>query len=157
MTPSTPPEASPGTPFARLQGEWRATGEGLYPGASDREIEQFEARHGVQLPGDMREFYQQVNGMDLDSIDWNHFRFMPLSEVAPASEGFGRPTDTGIFTFVDYMFASHGYAIALDSQPAEANHVFIVWDEEPVRVANSFSEFIHACLDDYESLFPDLP
>jgi hypothetical protein len=136
---------------ARLLTHWRNGGAHPASGNSERAILEFEARHGVRMPDDMRYYFIEVNGMTPDwrcDQDENGFTFWPLSGVREVIRGEER---TGLFTFADYLSSSWEYSIKLVGSPDYAA-VFLV-DPEISPVASSFSEFLSEYLIDSPRIY----
>src|SRR5438477_5328073 len=73
--------------FRRLIEAWSAPklpGR-VRPGATPAEIESFEARYGVRLPPDFREYLLAVSGMDSNDTDSQMTSFWGLDSIQPAS------------------------------------------------------------------------
>ena len=71
-------------------------------GASESELAAFEARTGLALPLEVRQFYQHTNGLEIDR--GARLRILNLDEVADYVESFrqfGIPTVWGYFPFTD--------------------------------------------------------
>jgi cell wall assembly regulator SMI1 len=134
----------------------------LNPGALESELASFEAKYGVYLPWDFRSYLQTVNGFD-DSEHWatdeHLITFLSLNEVKPLGEYWSAKiaNTSGYFVFADYSISAHVYAIRLSDVLAASNDVVVVYDN-PVNVANSFSEFIQAYMANNDAvLFPQPP
>ncbi|HEV3471527.1 MAG TPA: SMI1/KNR4 family protein [Pyrinomonadaceae bacterium] len=140
---------------------WLRRGVRLNPGASEAEIAAFEAKHHVRLPADFRDYFAVVNGFD-GSESWmtddDVITFLGLHEVKPLSE-YWSPGVAGAdsyFVFADYSISAHVYAIRLTSDSGHGNPVAVVYDGEPVKVADSFSGFVEGYLENSCGvLFPD--
>jgi SMI1 / KNR4 family (SUKH-1) len=128
----------------------------LRPGATDAELRDFERKYNVYLPTDLKDYFSQVNGFDKYDVDDDMLSFLPLDEIEPVSKDWSsKPEAISYFIFVDYSISAHVYAIRLTDDPSLNNPVFIVYDENPIQIANSFSEFAEAYLNnDYRILFP---
>lgn len=71
-------------------------------GASESELAAFEARTGLSLPLEVRQFYQHTNGMEIGHSA--RIRILNLEEVAHYVESFRRfgiPSAWGYFPFTD--------------------------------------------------------
>jgi hypothetical protein len=143
-----------------LKGRWLRQGIKLRPGASKSEVTAFEAKYGVCLPEDMREFFAVVNGFD-NRDEWEQDNdlqtFFSLEEIEPLkASAWGIATATeSYFVFADWSLSCHVYSVRLSKDCAESGAVVVVYDSL-VKVANSFGEFMQAYLEDNQSvLFPE--
>ena len=128
----------------------------LRRGASEAKLREFEEKHKVCLPDDLKDYFSTVDGFADSGWDDNIIEFFPLAEIVPLSQEWSRrPEANSYFVFADYSISCHVYAIRLTDDLALGNPVFIVYDENPEQIAGSFSEFVRGYLaDDYSVLFP---
>jgi hypothetical protein len=144
------------TPIDRLIEYWRATGVYFRLGTSEQDIHEFEIIHGVILPHDFRDYVRHVGGMvSTGHLDDEMFSFWPLESMKNVAEDFYIPINMeqpqSYFVFADWMIGSQHYAIRLTPKPSDISP--IVWMcEQCYVVADSFSEFLQAYLDDRESI-----
>jgi hypothetical protein len=140
----------------RLIERWLRYGIALRAGLSLREIESFEALHGVQLDPEMRALYGRVDGMEEGVMDpVNLVRLWPLSEVTPAEQVIpdAGPAFRGYMVFADHSVWAHGYGLYTGPEVAADRRVVIVGGDELIAVADSFSRFIEYYLSDDRRLF----
>jgi SMI1 / KNR4 family (SUKH-1) len=144
---------------------WSARGLRFGPGVPEELPREFEARHGVRLPADMRGYFVVVNGMDawggtnLFGWDDDLFRFWPLSEVERASDHYHPDRfleDQGsFFLFADHSISLPSYAIRLTPEGEGGNAVIAIYRGggryETTVVADSFSGFVKRYLADESS------
>ena len=71
--------------WERLAVLWRDAGLLIRPGVQPPAIQAFEARYGVTLPSDMREYFLTIDGME-DELDPGLNRFWPLHMVKPVED-----------------------------------------------------------------------
>src|SRR5262249_31612915 len=77
-----------------LTGQRKAQSAKLPTGVSAERLEQFESRHGVRLPDDLRSYFLEIDGMGPEDLNppfgWDEdlFRFFPLQEIEPATRQF---------------------------------------------------------------------
>ena len=126
--------------------------------ASDEHLTEFERRWNVELPADMRSFYQTMDGTSKDSaITDELFCIWPLSEVMPIPDLLPEPHyadyrniagASQILCFSDYMIDSDVFAI----RTFDDNAVISVCTGHRT-VASSFTNFISRFLFDRYSLF----
>jgi hypothetical protein len=139
----------------RLRDRWAAQKIPIRHGVGPAEIRAFEARAGVAMPPDLRDYFETVDGMERWSSDEEMLEFLHLGAVASVAEElveFRGIPDYGdlatilesperYFVFADYMIRSHVYAIRLDPDAYRETPVVglagsLVW-----RAAGSFTEF----------------
>jgi len=117
--------------------------------ATEDEIQAFELRNNVRLPADLREYFQRLNGVDMDS---GLFRFWPIARIIPLK--VSTPPEIGrYFLFADYMVGTWYYAICLGEDPLLQNHVILPdFPSQPV-IAPDFSAFVELYLADSPRLY----
>jgi hypothetical protein len=131
-----------GSPVAGLDRPEPATGE---------EIVAFEQRNAVNLPADLREYFERLNGVNMDG---RLFRFWPLSKLIPLKSSSSILIETNrYFLFADYMVGTWYYAIYLGDDPFLQNRVIL--HDFPTRpvIAQSFSAFVDLYLADSPRLY----
>jgi SMI1 / KNR4 family (SUKH-1) len=145
-----------------LKRYWLRHGIKLKQGASEDELAAFEAEYHVRLPEDVREYFSAVNGFDGSEhwmTDENVITFLALNEMKPLSEAWSpKIVDAAsYFVFADYSLSAHIYAIRLSNDSENDNPVVVAYDEENlVKVASSFSEFVQGYIEDDKAvLFPE--
>ena len=138
---------------------WLRQGIKLRRGASEVEIDAFEARFNVRLPEDMRECFAVVNGFDNRGgslVDDEMITFFPLEEIErlDASEwGISSHADL-YFVFADWSISAHVYAIRLSADNTVSNPVVVTHDKL-VTVADSFGDVMQGYVGCSEAvLFP---
>ena len=139
---------------------WLRQGVKLNVGASEDELASFEAKYHVRLPSDLRDYFAAVSGFD-GSETWmtddEVITFLGLDEVKPLSEYWSSDVADAdsYFVFADYSLAAHVYAIRLNDS-GDGSAVVVVYDSKPVKVADSFSEFVEGYLGRNNAvLFPE--
>jgi hypothetical protein len=144
-----------------LKRYWQRHGIKLNLGASEEELAAFESKYQVGLPEDLREYFATVNGFDGSEhwmTDENVITFLTLNEMKSLSEAWSpKIADAASsFVFADYSLSAHVYAIRLFNGSENDNPVVVAYDENPVKVASSFSEFVQGYLEDNNAvLFPE--
>lgn len=148
----------------QLIDHWKANGLGIARGNSEAEIADFESRYQVLLPPDMRDYFLQVDGMIPyipNDQDKEGFTFWPLSRVKTVLEetasqvglSYYLVDTSSFFIFADYLTWSWAYAIRLSADVSAETPVFIIINEAPVKIADSFSEFVRFYLADAPELY----
>ena len=136
----------------------REQGLAVREGATAAEIRDFESKHGVQLPLDMMHFFCHTDGMRDDDLDLvNYIRFWPIGELRTLVDElpeYSRRVDNpqGAYVFADHLYWSLGFVVWLAPELVPAAPVFLVGDGPPVRVAESFAEFLKMYIEDAPGL-----
>jgi len=145
-----------------LKRYWLRHGVKLNRDASEDELATFEAKYHVRLPEDVREHFALVNGFggsEYWMTDENVITFLALNEMKPLSEAWSPKIAeaASYFVFADYSLSAHVYAIRLLDSPGNDNPVVVAYDDENiVKVASSFSEFVQGYVKDNNAvLFPE--
>ncbi len=130
---------------------WRRSKIVIPRGVSTKEITAFEAKYGVLLPSDVREYFIMANGTGND-MDEGFYRFWPLAEVQPVhdllvSERFTYPdrfSYPDCFVFADHCVGCWSYGVRLTKDPTQSAAVFRVTGSDPPgeQLASSFREFM---------------
>jgi len=154
------------TPYKRLIDHWTAQGLKIAAGATEEEVLSFKSQNRVILPGDLRDYFLNVNGMVQDfenSCDQRGFAFWPLSLMTNVAKECGKRSSIEsafkdperYFVFADYLQWSWAYAIRLDASSPEAGQVVHVGTLRPKVIAGSFTEFVSLYLQDARELYTD--
>lgn len=103
----------------RMIDGWRHEHIPVQPGANAATISDFESKHKVKMPGDMKEFFSTVNGMGSEYDEEGFFRFWPIEEVKQVKEyspevAAKYPQSAEYFCFFDHSIDIFMYAIRLD-------------------------------------------
>jgi hypothetical protein len=139
----------------RLEQHWYKDGSGFDlerpRRATQDEIQAYEQRNGVQLPADMREYFQRLNGIDSAP---GFFRFFSLARLIPLKpESYPTFNVDHYCIFADYMAGTWYYAIYLGEDSFLQNRVILPdLPGQPV-LASSFSEFVELYLADSPRLY----
>ncbi|HZH03056.1 MAG TPA: SMI1/KNR4 family protein [Myxococcaceae bacterium] len=133
----------------------------IRPGTAPALLEGFEARSGLVLPSDLREFLELTNGVDSDD---HGFSFWPLEAYESFSRQHARhavgcpgvPEPDRYHVFCDYLHWSWAYAIRLGraGDTDSGGRVVPVGMTQMFTVANSFTEFVDLYLNDSSGLYP---
>jgi len=128
---------------------------------SANDIARLEARHHVQIPGDLKEAFLQMDGADHSTEPGGSWiRFWPLGEWLPAvgsswgavnldpTQANATPLPAGSFVLADYGYGCVAYAAVLDVRSSFYGRVFALGATAAVEVAGSFNEFIGLVLHD---------
>jgi hypothetical protein len=143
-----------------LRRHWASHNVEINAGVPESALSSFEAKYGVILPQEMRDYFLSVNGMPPDVVDTEMIRFWMLEEIEPLPQGAPDFADSNyiqnpqsLFLFADYSIWAHAYAIRLSKAAGQTNEVFIIGHDSPIQVSNSFSEFVDRYLSNKDLLF----
>src|SRR5437763_1406329 len=93
----------------RLRAHWLAQGIDPSGGVSEERLIEFEDRHGVVLPADMRGYFLHLDGMGSKyESDHSFFSFWPLGQIVRASQEFEDrfiEDQSSYFLFADHSFS----------------------------------------------------
>ncbi|SDX31920.1 SMI1/KNR4 family protein [Hymenobacter psychrophilus] len=134
--------------------------------ASRAEIRAFERKYSVQLPKDMFDYFEQVNGMLDGEADDDLFAFYSLDQLETVADKFkdwhGVPKYSDAlttldkpetyFVFSDFFINLEAFAIRLDDSSIFNQHVYAICGGIHQVVATSFSAFIDLYLHDSDTL-----
>lgn len=148
-----------------LRHDWSARGVGYNPRVSEESLCEFEARHGVRLPADLRGYFAVVDGMnawtDQNLFGWDEdlFRFWPLSEVTRVSDQYHPDRvledQDSYLLFADHSIRLPSYAIRLASDGDPGHSIVAITCHggkyESIVVAGSFGSFAERYLAGPES------
>ena len=151
----------------KLKRHWKSKNLRIAHGASKQDLQTFEARYGVVLPKDFRDYFLSVDGMlqiANHECDPDGFGFYPLVRVKNVVEEYAelskrlRQTRRTHKRILSSLITSSGpgrtrYAYQMTFH--ELNEVIHVGTIRPKVIANSFSEFVDMYLKDARELYPD--
>ena len=136
-----------GNLLTRLAEHWRTHGAEPGAGAPEAEIAAFEARHGVRLPRELREYFATLNGLahgrdDMTDEPIGFWRVVEVAPIAQEAPDAGIPAPERCFVIADYLIGSHFYVARLPEDPAAAAEMLWVWRDGFGVLAPSFAEFL---------------
>jgi hypothetical protein len=132
--------------FSALRTHWAASDLEAAQPATPSDVAEFEQRHNVRLPADLREYFLTLNGGILGhegSADSDLISFWRLDQVESMVDS---GVDRGLFAFADWGIDAHFYAIALSSDAAAPTPVYIVGGAQLIPAASSFADFVRGYL-----------
>jgi hypothetical protein len=126
---------------------WRVAEVAIPDGVDRNAIAGFEARCGVRLPADMREYFATVNGMgNRAEMDDDMYGFWRLEEVQPVAsycpnvaERF--PGAAEYYLFCDYSIDLFMYAIRLNRDEKVATPIAKIYPQVNCRFDHRFGSF----------------
>jgi len=126
-----------------LKNRWVADGIALAPGASLSQIDEFEARHNIRLPADMRHYFRTLNGMgSRDRMDSNLYSFWDLGNVVGILDELAHSAipkslaeSRSYFVFADHAIGAEYFCINL----ANANNAVVCISGEPFGSSDSIT------------------
>ncbi len=117
--------------------------------ATEQEIAEFEARHGVNLPADVREYFLKINGINPEG---SFITLEALNKwVLMVESGFTIPEyiieqlgdADKYFRFGGYDISVWDWFIRLDSDSVTEPSVVVLFQyHKAKKIASSFSEFL---------------
>ena len=114
-----------------LRAFFHAVGAAPNPGATADELDAFEARTGLSLPPQVRDFYGSTNGLTIEGGRW--MKILSLAEVMPYVEGEVMPFVDGVrwgyFPFTDCN-DSNPYCVCCNG-PLRNRVVHVFHDDVP--------------------------
>ncbi len=149
--------------YERIENRWREQSLlSAAPGVNENAILDFESKHAVLLPAEVRLYFRRLNGMSTQGghdVDENGFSFLPLAavrSVADFSAAMGWTIRDGVgkhtaFVFVDYLQWSCAYAFETASPNGGA--IYLLGFAEPKLVAPSLRSFVDIYLADEPVLY----
>ena len=146
-----------------LRKKWLAKGILHGHGASEAEIEEFQERHQVVLPPDVRAYFALLNGTTIGAYgmeDEDLLGFWHLDQVRTFAEQgvVDAPDASKSFVFADHSIWVYAFALRLSKNPAAPTSVVVDIGSPPTHVADSFAEFIERYLSgDQNLIYPDPP
>ncbi len=147
--------------WTRVHDVWRRSKIAIRPGVSSMDIAAFEAKYGIVMPTDVRDYFCAADGTG-DDMDECLYRFWPLEEVQPVhdvlvSDRFeysDRYSYPDCFAFGDHCINCWVYALRLTGDPMQPAPVFRVTGGDPPgeQMAASFREFMIRYADNPDSI-----
>jgi hypothetical protein len=115
--------------------------------SSPQQVREFERRHRIHLPTEMRRFFTEVGGMPVGIMDAHYLRLWPLTELNALKDELPDlvPTGASYFCFADFSVDAHTYAIAVEG--SKRGRVIRI-NGGYSQVAASYAEFISRYLED---------
>ncbi len=122
------------------------------PPATHDQLLAVEARLGIRLPDDMRDFYLAADGTRYKT-DVTHglVRFWSLAEWTTVEDEVPKTLDThlhGAIVVADHLDWCWGYAADFSKSPATLPFFILGGTGTAAPVANTFSEFVRLVLGD---------
>lgn len=118
-------------------------GDGRASPCRGDEIEETEARLGISLPSDIRDFYRLMNGTaDMTTTDHCSVWLWPLEKWTSVSAGAPELANRQLadaILFADHSMWVLGYAAKFYLGRTE---IFIVGGGQPMPIAHNFTEFV---------------
>ena len=138
--------------LTRLVERWAEDGIRPDGGAEEDAVRAFEARRGVRLPPDLRQYFLRLGGARMDgesaALDRDLIRFWRLEDVETlASSWVPAPDAERWFVIADYSIWTWAYVVRLSADPGAATPVAVsLGASELIPVADSFERFVELYL-----------
>lgn len=148
-------------PYEKLLAHWRSDGIDVASfGATEAEVAALEAKYGVQLPDDFREYLLNASpraGMDVFYAHENHTDWWEVGQVKSAPEEGEEINDPVILQsadrylyFADYI--SWCWAWAINCSDDEHRGRVIMVGSPAVFVADSFTAFVDLFVENVDNV-----
>ncbi len=134
----------------RLRAYWLAQKLVVPGGVSEARLREFEARHGLRLPPDLRDSFSAVDGLGRGHFDDDFISFWTLDELENVGDYFGSRAQSlndphAYFRFADHSIVLPSFAIRLTPHEKGENVVIAIradWGSfDFAVVADSFGDF----------------
>ena len=143
---------------------WLAGNVTISKGNKLEQIEVVEKNLNIHLPGDLKEYFGDFNGMQElypNYTDSNGFLFYPLEKLISREDELGVTTfrneklpEKKCIIFAEYMHKSWWYGLILNQDSPEEYDVVIIPNAERFKViTKSFWAFIHYYITDDAILY----
>ena len=142
-----------------LETKWRSENINHTSTASHNELELFQKKEKVVIPGDLAKYFQSLNGTGGECTN-DLFEFYSFSKIQKVKDEFkdwkGIPSHqmllninevNNLFVFANANFNLFAYAIRLNEVLTKPNEVYVLCGDKYKKITNSFSEFIQLYLD----------
>ena len=151
--------------WAQLIDAWRRQSLPIQNACTENEITTFETKNKITLPPDLREYLRQVNGMrdfwpgDQDQKGFSFWTLKKIKTLAEEIEAQDKKPwslegQNSMFLFCDYFTWCWAYAIKIIPDGSRVEGVYLVCCSEPIKVAESFTDFVRMYLEKSEKLQP---
>jgi hypothetical protein len=108
-------------------------------------IERFEARHGITLPSEFKEYLMTVNGMKNGQVDEHLISFLSLEDIDQQSNVKQVVPNEIDLTVAEYSLYAHWYVMRV-TRNADRCCVLASDDEHEKPIAGSFQDFVETYL-----------
>jgi len=154
-----------GRVWQQLIDSWRSQNLPMQKACEEDDIRSYETRNKMALAADMRGYFLNVNGMTTHFPgyqDEEGFSYWPLERmriVAEDNEAMSRrylrlTEEDSLFLFCDYMEWSWAYAVKIRPGSGAAEGIYLVCCRNPIKIADTFSDFVRLYLDGSDQLYP---
>lgn len=133
--------------FKKLRHQWDEASVDLASPASAREVSEFERRHGVTLPVDVKDYLTTVGGMSNGETDKYLISFASLASLDDPSRWVALSGSRKGLIFADYSLFAHYYVLDTGT-----GAVLVDDGELSQKLAETFHEFIESYLEDAASV-----
>jgi hypothetical protein len=142
---------------------WRSQSLPIQDACIESDIRSFETSK-ITLPHDLREYFLTVNGMapywpgDQDDEGFSFWHLERIKTLAEEASSKGQRAwvagpDTYLL-FCDYLSWCWAYAIKIGHQSGCGDGIYLVCCSEPLKIADTFTDFTHLYLEKSDKLYP---
>jgi hypothetical protein len=151
--------------WRQLIESWRSQNLPIQKACEEDDIRSFETRHRMALPPDIREYFLKINGMTpyypgyQDKEGFSFWTLETMRTLAEDNKAAGRRhvrlrEEDSLFLFCDYMDWCWAYAVKILPGSGAAEGIYLVCCRDPVKIADSFSDFVRLYLERSDQLYP---
>jgi len=151
--------------WLQLIESWRSQNLPIQRACGEDDIRSFETRYKIALPPDIREYFLNVNGMTpygtgyQDEEGFSFWSLETMRTLVEDNEALDRrylrlKEEDSFFLFCDYMDWSWAYAVKILPGSSVAEGIYLVCCRSPIKIADSFSDFVRLYLERSDQLYP---
>ena len=131
----------------------------------DEQINLFQFRHKLIIPDDLKAYFN-LSDKEIDDYNIDMFAFYKFDEFKTVKEDVGNfggvpdyrniintlPVHQSCFVFANYFTTLAVFAIQLYNYKSEFNEIYAIMGDQYKVVANSFTEFVNLCNEDFSKV-----
>ncbi|MCI0390344.1 MAG: SMI1/KNR4 family protein [Acidobacteria bacterium] len=151
--------------WQQLIESWRAQNLPIQTACREDDVKSFETRYEISLPQDIREYFLNVNGMTpygpgyQDEEGFSFWSLETMRTLMEENEELDRhylrlTGENSFFLFCDYMDWRYAYAVKILPGSSVAEGIYFVCCRNPIKIADSFSDFVRLYLEQSDQLYP---
>jgi SMI1 / KNR4 family (SUKH-1) len=151
--------------WQQLIESWRSQNLPVQTACREDDIRSFETRYKIALPQDIREYFLNVNGMTpygpgyQDEEGFSFWSLETMRTLIEENEALDHHYlrlrgEDSFFLFCDYKDWSWAYAVKILPGSSVAEGIYLVCCRNPIKIADSFSDFVRLYLEQSDQLYP---